>query len=221
MLAEKEIKVWICWEVTRLKYKLSCCINPVLVCHIAPWDAMTVSTLTARTGVGTLKATRSPSLERAVTLKAESEHLSRTVLSCLLYSLGCVPVACELPEGVLSSFPCVRVQFLRKINCFTWTAENLWLQFSASIKLAFRLTLKLKPEPKFGQACFEECCRGGFLWTHLRNSKINSSTLRKAGYRLLLPGWPRAAGTIFVQVNLTHRHSVKEWGDMQQLVKDS
>lgn len=142
--------------------------------------------------------------------------------SCLLHSLGCVPVACELPDSVLNSFPCVHVQLFKENKlCFSWTVETLWVHFCASIKLAFRRTSKLKSKSKFGQACFQECCIGGGFWTHLQNSKINSSTFRKAGHRLLFPGWPGGAVMIFVQVNLKHTHSVKEWGDMQQFVKGS
>lgn len=94
---KKLITVCIFWEASRIKYKLSCSINPIVTCYIAPGGTVTLAMVTAEMDAGALKATHSPSPERAVTLKVEHKHLSRA-LSRSPASFANFLVACESPE---------------------------------------------------------------------------------------------------------------------------
>lgn len=59
---------------------------------------MPLAVVKARMDSGALKATHSPSPERAVTLKVEHKHLSRTLSMWCPASCGYVLVGCENPE---------------------------------------------------------------------------------------------------------------------------
>lgn len=81
-----------------------------------------MSMLTARMDAGDLKATHSPTPERAVPLKAEHKHLSRTHVSCLHCSFGYVLVACKSHEP-FSIYTCAAFQ--GKQNLFFMNSGKL------------------------------------------------------------------------------------------------
>lgn len=144
MPVEKAIKFWTCWEETRIKYKLSCCINPDVVFCSAPWNNHDCVSACCEDGCWTLRnSTQFHSRKCCDTQSREHTPLKDCQASFSVLVVLLPPVNHHRPSLTLYMYAC---EACKGKQHFSWRVESF--HFSAIIKLAFRLTSTLKSKLK-------------------------------------------------------------------------